>query len=339
MRKQLIARAKASPIVQGGGRLLDAAVPGSTALCTVLTFHRIDTGEPHLYPGLAGVDPAAFERFVGELADRFRPIGVDRLVAALDGRAELPNRSVLVTFDDAYRDFRDVAWPVLRSHGVPVVLFVPTAYPGDPTRRFWWDELYGAFAGTDPLDWQAVGVDAPSPAAAFRSIRDSIKSAPHDAAMATVRQMVSDLGGEPPRDEGRVLGWDELRTLADEGVTLAPHSRTHPMLDRLPPDDLDGEIRGSLDDLREHLGSDLVAPVFAYPSGGHDPTVRAAVRRAGFDAAFTTERGLVDVAACDRSRLPRLNVGSGSSVGVVAAEASVRRAAGLGRRALRRRRD
>lgn len=339
MRKQLIARAKASPIVQRGGRLIDAVVPGSTALCTVLTFHRIDTGDPDLYPGLAGVDPAGFERFVGELADRFRPIGVEQLIAALEGRAGLPSRSVLVTFDDAYRDFGEVAWPVLRAHDVPVVLFVPTAYPDDPTRRFWWDDLYGAFARTGPLDWRAVGIDAPSPAAAFRTIRDSIKSAPHAEAMATVRQMVAELGGGAPPDGDRVLGWDELRTLAAEGVTLAPHSRTHPMLDRLPPGELDGEIRGSLDDMREHLGTDLVAPVFAYPSGGHDPAVREAVRRAGFDAAFTTERGLVDVGACDRSRLPRLNVGSGSSVGVVAAEASLRRVAGHGRRALRRRRD
>ena len=97
------------------------------------------------------------------------------------------------------------------------------------------------------------------------------------------------------------------------------------MLDQLQPDELDPEVRGSLDDMHQRLGSDLVAPVFAYPAGGHDPRVRDAVRRAGYEAAFTTERGLVDIRHSDRFRLPRLNVGRGSSLGVVAAEAAVRR--------------
>lgn len=97
------------------------------------------------------------------------------------------------------------------------------------------------------------------------------------------------------------------------------------MLDQLEPDELDPEVRGSFDDMQQQLGPELVAPVFAYPAGGHDPRVREAVRRAGYAAAFTTDRGLVDVADGDPFRLPRLNVGRGSSVGIVAAEAAVRR--------------
>src|ERR671914_537157 len=71
----------------------------------------------------------------------------DRILPAREGRADLPPRAVLLTFDDAYDDFAEVAWPLLRHHGLPATLFVPTAYPDVPGRAFWWDRLHQAVAG------------------------------------------------------------------------------------------------------------------------------------------------------------------------------------------------
>lgn len=335
MRKRFVSMAKGSTAVHAAGRALDAAVPAPGRLCTVLTFHRIETGEPDLYPGLAGLDPVGFERFVDELVGRFQPIRVDELTGALAGRIRLRPRSVLVTFDDAYRDFAEVAWPILRDRAVPVVLFVPTSYPDDPDKRFWWDELYSAIAATEPDDWRNVGIEADSPDASFRSVRDVIKAMPHDRAMRFVHDTVVTLRGPVSRsanpERPRVLGWSEIADLVDEGVAVAPHSRTHPMLDQLRPDELDGEIGGSLLDLQERIGHDRVEPVFAYPAGGHDPRVRDAVERAGFAAAFTTERGLVDVDRSNRHRLPRLNIGRDNTVGAVATESAIRRIGALAR--------
>jgi peptidoglycan/xylan/chitin deacetylase (PgdA/CDA1 family) len=335
MRKRLVSMAKGSTAVHGAGRMLDAVVPAPGRLCTVLTFHRIETHEPDLYPGLAGLDTVGFERFVDELVGRFQPIRVDELTGALAGRVRLPARSVLVTFDDAYRDFAEVAWPILRDRGVPVVLFVPTSYPDEPANRFWWDELYSAIAASEPDDWRKVGIVATSPEASFRSVRDDIKSMPHDDAMRFVHDTVVELRGpashEATPERPRVLGWSEIADLVDEGVAVAPHSRTHPMLDQLRPDQLDDEIGGSLLDLQQHIGHERVEPVFAYPAGGHDPRVRDAVERAGFAAAFTTERGLVDVDRSDRLRLPRLNVGRDNTVGAVATESAIRRIGGFAR--------
>ena len=340
MRERLTSWAKSSAAVRHAGRLADRVVPSPNRICTVLTFHRLETHQPDLYPGLAGPDAASFTTFMDELADVFVPIGVELLVAALADGAELPARSVLVTFDDAYRDFAEVAWPVMRERGIPALLFVPTSYPDAPERQFWWDELYGAIAAATPTDWSRVGLEGATPGDAFKSVRDRIKSQPHHDAVATVRDLVTELRWAvteptaPPA--GRVLGWAELEHLGSEGVALAPHSRTHPMLDQLDAGELDGEIRGSLDDMGARLGRDRVAPVFAYPSGGHDPSVRAAVERAGFAAAFTTERGLVDVVRSDPARLPRLNIGRDASVASVRTEAAARRLAGLRSATLRR---
>ena len=64
------------------------------------------------------------------LASTGRAVALGELLAArAEGRPTAPG-AVHVTFDDAYGDFRDLAWPILRRHGVPVTLFVPTAFPG-----------------------------------------------------------------------------------------------------------------------------------------------------------------------------------------------------------------
>ena len=86
------------------------------------------------------------------LASRYRPVSLTELLGARRGEHALPLRSVLVTFDDGYRDFADHAWPILRRHGIPAVLFVPTAYPGNPGRAFWWDRLYSAVSRTSAAE-------------------------------------------------------------------------------------------------------------------------------------------------------------------------------------------
>lgn len=53
-----------------------------------------------------------------------------QVIAEARGNSALPRNSVLVTFDDAYFDTFDLAYPLLRRLGIPAVVFVPTAFIG-----------------------------------------------------------------------------------------------------------------------------------------------------------------------------------------------------------------
>jgi hypothetical protein len=200
---------------------------------------------------------------------------------------------------------------------VPVTLFVPTAYPDSEASRFWWDRLWEAVSTTtrDAVSIDLVGplplADPASRRATLRMIQASIKARPHDEAMVEVERLIrelSDLGG-PQRMPTlpAVLGWDALRRLAAEGVTLAPHTRHHPLLDRVPIETAIEEIAGSRADLEREVGA--TPPVLAYPSGAHDDAVVDAARRAGMVLAVTTERGGNDLRHADRMRIRRINVG------------------------------
>ena len=318
--------AAAAAQVAAASRLLDLLERSGgedPRILRVLTYHRIlEPGDDTVYPGVVSTTPEGFARQLQVLTCRFRVISLADAVAALKGRAPLPARALLLTFDDAYRDFAEHAWPLLRSQGLPVVVFVPTGFPDRPERPFWWDRLYRAFACArreEALPSAAGLLRLRTPAErgrSFRRVRERVKELPHREAMELVARVCGAL--EPSPAEGAVIGWDELRALAREGVAICPHTRTHPRLDRVRPDEMRSEVAGSLADLRRELGS--VPPVLAYPGGFYDRTVLRVVRELGIEVAFTTHRGLNDLRSVDPLQLRRVPVGRRTSDALLRAQ-------------------
>jgi peptidoglycan/xylan/chitin deacetylase (PgdA/CDA1 family) len=100
-----------------------------------------------------------------------------------------------------------------------------------------------------------------------------------------------------------LMDWDAVGRVAEEGVTLGAHSRTHPDLRELPAAALAEETAGSADDIAARTG--VRPPVFAYPFGAVSEAV-ASVAAATFRLAVTTELRALEP---DDSplRLPRLD--------------------------------
>ena len=73
-----------------------------------------------------------------------------------------------------------------------------------------------------------------------------------------------------------LLTWDQIRQLAESGVAIGSHTRRHPRLTRLGPEQLDDELAGSADRIERELGSR--PRWFAYPYGDVDPEVSRRAR-------------------------------------------------------------
>lgn len=100
------------------------------------------------------------------------------------------------------------------------------------------------------------------------------------------------------------LSWKELRDLP-QWVQVGAHTRTHPQLDLLSPGEAENEIRGSRDDVQDHLGS--ACESFAYPHGHFHAGVRGQVVAAGFSSAAAV-RNALSHAAEDVYALSRVTV-------------------------------
>jgi len=140
---------------------------------------------------------------------------------------------------------------------------------------------------------------------AFRRMREFVKRLPHRDVNTWVDALCAQLEVAPPTDNF-IMPWETLRALATDGLTLAPHTRTHPMMNRVTVDEARDEAVQSREDLEREIGS--APPIFAYPSGGFTQDVSQALHRAGFEAAFTTERGVNAMRKTDRMQLRRINV-------------------------------
>jgi peptidoglycan/xylan/chitin deacetylase (PgdA/CDA1 family) len=110
--------------------------------------------------------------------------------------------------------------------------------------------------------------------------------------------------------EERLLDAGELRRLADSGIEIGSHSRTHRDLTGCSEEKLAAEVAGSRQDLETALGRPV--QTFCYPYGRLDGRARAAAVAAGYVAA-------VGIHANPGSRpgdlfaLPRMIVNPGES--------------------------
>jgi peptidoglycan/xylan/chitin deacetylase (PgdA/CDA1 family) len=109
-------------------------------------------------------------------------------------------------------------------------------------------------------------------------------------------------GGRMPRLP--LLDWDALARLADEGVVLGAHARTHADLRELGDAEMADEIAGSSDDIARETGRRPEG--LAYPYGSFNERVVRATRTSYRWACTTRLRGLST--ADDPYRLPRLDV-------------------------------
>jgi len=287
--------------------LLERLEPHRPNRLLVLTYHRVK-------------DAPGFEAQMQHLANRYAVVSADAVRAARRRERPLPPRAVMITFDDAYRNFGEVAWPILRRLDLPVMLFVPTAYPDRPDAVFWWDRLTHAFRCTacrasalatalGPLSLENDRARRD----AFLRLREHYRGADVDRATREVEELARTLGAPAPRPA--VLSWGELRSLADAGVTLASHTRTHPPLHQLDRAAVRAEIDGSQADLTREIGR--APPLFAYPGGRYCEDAVAATRDAGMELAFTTWRGTNDLEHDDPLLLRRNNVGEQATATVL----------------------
>lgn len=312
--KNVCAGISGTPVVARFVAHLERRVREPSSKLRVLTYHRIGYPQQETQgdPELISATPESFREQMELLAERYQVLSMWEVLQAAREGGLLPPLAVLVTFDDSYRDFRDLAWPILRDLGLPVTLFVPTAHADRPHMEFWWDRLARAIRYADPgeaIELPCGCFPLSSPRRRQRAaavLRGYLKTLPHERAMHWVDEICSRLK-VPPRRVPSTLDWSELRQLQEEGVVLGAHTRTHPLLTRIDRQRIEEEVQGAKHDLDQHVGPCL--PVFAYPAGAVGSAAPAILRAAGYELAWTTRAGASDLRRDDPLQLRRFHVG------------------------------
>lgn len=294
-------------------------MPQSTV--TILAYHRIaEQGSRDLSPTLIDAYPPAFEAQMRYLASHYNVISSWDVARALREGYTLPERALVITFDDGYSCFRDTAHPILKRLGLPVTLFVATDFTTNPTRLFWWDEVYRALHNTRLQEIEIAGIgrfplhNDEQRMLAYDDIVASVEHRPEKEAFILVDQLVEKSGVEPNRI-AHLLGWDDIKALSDDGVAIGAHTRHHPILAQTTPERTRDEIEGSWADLSARITNPL--PIFCYPNGQPYAVNRAAkaeVKRIGLAGAVTMVAGLNTIGKTDPYLLYRVGAVTGETL-------------------------
>lgn len=110
--------------------------PCGYQLVPVLVYHNIGPRASSRYTLAEG---NFLEQMRYLKANGFRVVSLSEFLEFTRGKRQLPRRSVLLTFDDGYRSFRQYASPILTELRYPATLFVQTDAIGAPNRLSWSD--------------------------------------------------------------------------------------------------------------------------------------------------------------------------------------------------------
>ena len=94
-------------------------------------------------PPSTSISPANFDTHLRYLRDNdFNVIALDRMIDSLRSGQSLPEKSVVITFDDGYSSIYDKAFPMLQSYGYPFTLFLSTEPIDDGLSNYMnWDQI------------------------------------------------------------------------------------------------------------------------------------------------------------------------------------------------------
>jgi peptidoglycan/xylan/chitin deacetylase (PgdA/CDA1 family) len=249
----------------------------------VLAFHGVD-------------DPDLFAASMDAVRLRCHPISIDQLADAVQQGKELPQRSVLITFDDGHRSVLEQGLPILEERGLPGVVFVIAGLLSTNS-EYWWSTV-SRLAGEGVM---AKGYEGSSGADLVRLL----KQVPNHERLRVISEMQA-TAGTPPGSLAQ-LKVEELDTLRRGGIAIGNHTWSHPCLNRCDPDTVAFEIGRAHETLHEALGE---APRwFAYPNGDWDRHAEGVLTDLGYELAFLFDHRLAETKA-HRLRLSRLRVNS-----------------------------
>ncbi len=262
--------------------------------------------------GAQGVTPAELAGQLELLARAGRIVSADEVRRAVLGQGTLPERAILVTFDDGLREQYEYALPVLKRLGVPALFFVNTL----PIARgivCSVHKIHLLLSHFEPPELEAmllrvarslgieVGLDGAGDAPSAHYVYDTPQ-------VGRIKYLLNLVLGPAERD--RLVGECFLEAFGDEAAVsgdlymepvqvvaladadlLGSHGHAHQPTGLLEPGEMERDVATSFACLRRWTGRRPYA--FSYPYGSRgacSPEAARVVAREGGVFALTMER-------------------------------------------------
>jgi peptidoglycan/xylan/chitin deacetylase (PgdA/CDA1 family) len=225
-------------------------------------------------------------------------------------------RFVALTFDGGYKDVARAAYPILRHHGVPFTIYVPTAFP-DGVGEAWWLALekiiakeYRVSLIIDRNERHFPVQTLAEKKEAFAFFSSWLRQLPPADLSAAIHDLCKRYSVDlAALTREAMIDWDDLTRMAEDPlVTIGSSTVNYGALSSLKNPAAQREM--TMGKAVAEAAFHREVRHFAYPYGDRESFGRAHVvmaREAGFSSAVSTIEGIVDTAGrTNLYALPRI---------------------------------
>jgi peptidoglycan/xylan/chitin deacetylase (PgdA/CDA1 family) len=308
----------------------------------ILMYHRVvpEGTSAHdqpwlLFRSLPGivVSPEMFKRQIAFLTEHFSVISLETLIEHIDNKKSPERPSVVMTFDDGWRDNYEYALPVLKHASAPATIFLSTGFVGT-TRIYWPERLLYLFGHGDRTKLSVSDLPQELLSAKLETLLTEMTAADSDALKSQLEECIKILKSARPEareelmaallkqfwpngaeqiSERVVLDWNEIKMMQMENISFGSHGVNHELFTKISGDEAERELRESAGTIVARLHPEILT--LAYPNGNHNEAVRRCALELGYRCAVTVKRGVASTTG-DIMTLPRINIHNDVSKGL-----------------------
>lgn len=300
-------------------------------LYIVMYHYTRDLGHSR-YPQIRGMDKDLFRKQILFLKNNFNIVRMEEVIEAIKGNQCLPEKALLLTFDDGYIDNYTVAFPILEENGLQGSFFIPGKtfsehelldvnkihyllastdvnvlvndlkhemdfYRG---REYEYEEteiLYERYAKANRFDAkETIFIKRMLQTVLPEDVRKNISSNLFNRYMGITEET---LAYEIYMTE------EQIRMMKRHGMFIGIHGYDHYWLGNLPVDQMKKDISRALDTLDEFI--DRKQWVMNYPYGSFNDEVQEYIKGMGACVGLTTQVRIADTNIDTALALPRLD--------------------------------
>jgi len=244
----------------------------------IFLFHGVINGTDYAVRNYTNkhLEKDVFFRILQELKASGNAVSMDEVVEYWQNGESLPPRCFAITFDDGFENNYSVAAPILRDLHVPATFYVTTDFVENNSMS-WIDRieycLESVPQGSLHFPWNKEEhrfQTAKEKKQILDYIRDNVKSTMSITPNSVVSNIFAQCGTDKINSNKDQLdlkmNWKQVRKLAeDDDFIVGGHSHTHKILSFLGTDELNFEIKTSIEMLRGKAGVEVRH--YSYPEG------------------------------------------------------------------------
>ena len=284
------------------------------------------------YPQIKGLDQSLFRQQIDFMKNNFNIVTMEWVMDAVEGKADLPEKAMLLTFDDGYIDNYTVAFPILDEFGVQGSFFIPGKtftthqlldvnkihymlasaniyelvedvkkemdyYRGREFDYAPTDELFKEYAVENRFDVkETVFVKRMLQTVLPEQLRNTISSNLFKKYVGvTEEQLAYEL----------YMTEEQIRTMKRHGMFIGLHGYDHYWLGNLSPEQMRYDIAMALETMDEFI--DRKRWVMNYPYGNYNQDVLDYIKSQGACVGLTTQVRIANIREDNPLELPRLD--------------------------------